>query len=405
MKRYITILGSTGSIGKQALDIISRNIQEFSVVALTANSNVNELYKQCKKFNPIYAVVGDFCSYKNLAGKIYNSSLKTMVLFGENALCKVSAMQECDTVLCALVGSIGLSPTIAAARSKKRILLANKESLVIGGEILIKLLEKPITKDILPIDSEHNSIFQCSQYFSDRSSRSSNKGFKKKSEVDFITLTASGGPFRKKILEKIKNTSPENAILHPNWNMGKKTSIDSATMMNKGFEVIEAAYFFNLTSKKIKVITHPQSLVHGFVHYSDGSVISHFSKPDMRVPISNTLLWPKRINSGVKPLKPESISNLEFLEIEKKRYPCLSLAYQVLSFGGTSSSSLNASNECAVSAFLLGKIKFFNIARIIYESVAIMPIKENKSLKTVLEADSVARHITNLIIKHLQGKK
>ncbi|WP_455223109.1 1-deoxy-D-xylulose-5-phosphate reductoisomerase [Kaarinaea lacus] len=381
----VTILGSTGSIGVNTLDVLKRHADRFNVVALTANSQVDRLYEQCKMFQPQFAVMGSPDAAQQLEQKIKQAGISTVVLSGIDGLEQVASDTATDYVMAAIVGAAGLRPTLAAARAGKRILLANKEALVMSGQIFIDEV-KNNGAQLLPIDSEHNAIFQCMP-----------TGFENGLSgvgVRRILLTASGGPFRDLPLEKLSDVTPEQACAHPNWVMGRKISVDSATMMNKGLEVIEACWLFATTPDFIQVVLHPQSVIHSMVEYSDGSVLAQLGNPDMRTPIAHALAWPKRIESGVESLNLFDVARLDFAAPDLQRFPCLRLAIDAMRAGGTSSTILNAANEIAVQSFLDGNIAFSDIANIIEYALSHVTVKAVDNLNTVLAADALTRQVS-----------
>ncbi len=378
----ITILGATGSVGNSTLDVVSKYPNLYQIYALTANTNVKKLADLCLKFKPKVAVV----SSEDLAAKlnklIKNKNLNVIIEYGESALCDVARANECSTVVAAIVGKAGLLPTLAAAKSGKRLLLANKESLVISGKIFIEAIESS-GAELFPIDSEHNAIFQClpKSYKSNPSFHGINK----------IILTASGGPFLNMDLIQLEKVTPEQAIIHPNWTMGKKISVDSANMMNKGLEVIEAYWLFGLNIKQIEVIIHPQSIIHSMVSFVDGSILAQLGNPDMRTPISYALSYPNRRSSGVNFLELTKIHKLTFYEPNLLRFPCLNLAFNALKTGGNSAAVLNAANEVAVNAFLSKKISFIKIPEVIDQVMNKIPTTYTRDLNFILEEDLKAR--------------
>lgn len=389
LKEGITILGSTGSIGVSTLDVIRFNLNKYKVVALTANNQVERLYTQCVEFNPEFAVMVDAISATQLQSKIKDAGLKINVLWGGDALNKVASLNEIKYVMAAIVGAAGLQSSLAAARSGKHILLANKESLVMSGELFMNEVKKN-SAVLLPIDSEHNAIFQClPQNFV---TGLSNVG------VNKIYLTGSGGPFRNKPLNELNNITPDQACAHPNWNMGRKISVDSATMMNKGLEIIEAKWLFQATSSQIEVVIHPQSVIHSMVQYKDGSVLAQLGHPDMRTPIANALAWPDRINSGVADLDIISLARLDFEAPDEKRFPCLQLARASMEAGGTACTILNAANEVAVSEFLSSNIRFIDIPKIVESVLQSEVTQKADSIETIVECDIQARKCAMNII-------
>lgn len=384
MKQGVTILGSTGSIGKNTLDVISRNPEKFQVVALSANRNIDELFLQCLQYKPLFAAVLQQDLAKVLQQKILDAGLNTEVLSGQNGLTTIAQCTETDYLVAALVGAAGLMPILAAAKAGKRILLANKEALVMAGQLLIDTV-KTSNAVLLPIDSEHNAIFQCwpKDY----------KVAQNCPEIRKIILTASGGPFRDLPLDQFFSITPEQAWTHPNWKMGKKVSIDSATMMNKSLEIIEAHWLFNLPAEKIEVLLHPQSIVHSIVEYIDGSCLAQLGNPDMRVPIANALAWPERIISGAESLNLVIHKHLQFEKLDEQRYPAVKLAYAALKNGGTASTILNAANEVAVDAFLHKNIVFEDIVKICTNVMDELPSIAANSLENILASDQNARKL------------
>ena len=377
----LTVLGSTGTIGENTLDVISRH-NNYQVVALTANTQVEKLYQQCLQYKPEYAVMVDENSALQLQQKLKKAGRDTEVFSGVEGLEKVSSFDEVDTVMAAIVGAAGLLPTLAAAKSGKKVLLANKEALVMSGHLFMDEVRKN-NATLLPIDSEHNAIFQCmpKNYAEGLDSVGVNK----------ILLTASGGPFRTKALNELKEVTPAQAVAHPNWVMGQKISVDSATMMNKGLEVIEACWLFDTNTDMIQVVIHPQSIIHSMVSYNDGSVLAQLGNPDMRTPIAHALAWPERIESGVEPLDVFSVANFEFEKPDMQRFACLRLAYEAMQKGGTATTILNAANEVAVDAFLNERIGFLQIPELIESSLMNVPIEAADDLDCVLRADHQAR--------------
>ena len=335
----ITILGATGSIGVSTLDVLRRHPNDYRVVALTANRDVERLLTQCQEFKPDYAVMADNAAAKELAEQVNDAGLRTEVLAGAKNLEHVSALAETDYVMAAIVGAAGLLPTLAAARAGKRVLLANKEALVMSGHLFMQAVREN-GAELLPIDSEHNAIFQCMPQ--DYRSGMDAKGVRR------ILLTGSGGPFRDTAPELLEAVTPEQAIAHPNWSMGRKISVDSATMMNKGLELIEACWLFDVGPDKVEIVVHKESVIHSMVDYMDGSVLAQLGNPDMRTPIAHALAWPERIDSGVDALDMFSVGQLNFERPDLERFPCLRLADEAIRAGGTASAILNAANEIAV---------------------------------------------------------
>lgn len=389
----ITILGSTGTIGINTLDVISRNAADYHIIALTANTDIQRLFEQCKQFYPQYAVIVDSNLAKQLQTQIKSAGLKTEILAGKESLEFVAALPQVDCVMAAIVGAAGLLPTLAAAKAGKRILLANKEALVMSGQIFMDtVIENDAT--LLPIDSEHNAIFQCLP-------ENYQRGNKQSKGVEMILLTASGGPFRNTPLEDLVDVTPEMACAHPNWEMGRKISVDSATMMNKGLEVIEAYWLFGLPLARIKIVLHPESIIHSMVSYSDGSVLAQLGNPDMRTPIAHGLAWPRRMVSGVEPLDLFTVAQLNFSKPDIRRFKCLRLALDAMEEGGTATTVLNAANEVAVAGFLAGNIRFTDIPYIIESSLEHVRARPATSLQVILEDDSEARRFAIERLKQL----
>ena len=386
--KIISILGSTGSIGKSSLSVINLHPNRFKVFALGGFKNVDLLLEQTIKFKPSYIVTKDLLSKKLLIDKLKDTKLETKVLFGEEGYSFIASHEEVTTVIAAITGSAGLISTIEAAKYGKQILLANKESMVMAGDLINKICSEN-NSTLIPIDSEHNAIFQVF------SKNSDSKKVKK------VILTASGGPFRNHNLKSLKNVTVEEALNHPNWKMGKKISIDSATMMNKGLEVIEASHLFRLNIDKIEVVMHPQSIIHSFVEFIDGSSLSQLGNPDMRVPIAYALGYPDRIASGVDGISLDKLPSLEFFKPDLKKFRCLDLSYQCLAMGPAHCINLNASNEIAVEAFLLGKISFMQIPELIERSLFKTEAIDVNSVEHILEIDNLARIEANKILNKL----
>jgi len=392
--RYLTILGSTGSIGTSTLDVVARHSERYRVQALTAQSRDDVLFDQCVRFSPRYAVLMDDAAAARLEQRIAKTGLDVEVLCGIEALEKVASLPEVDTVMAAIVGAAGLRPTLAAARAGKKILLANKEVLVMSGRVFMDAVQKN-GATLLPIDSEHNAIFQAlpHDYSCYRGNSLAASGVSK------ILLTASGGPFFNSTLSALRHVTPEQACAHPNWAMGRKISVDSATMINKGLEVIEAYWLFNAPADAIQVVVHPQSIIHSLVQYVDGSVLAQLGNPDMRTPIAYGLAYPERIEAGVEPLDLFKVATFNFIAPDLVRFPGLGLAYQALRTGGTSPAVLNAANEVAVFAFLEKRISFLAIPRLIEQVLANLPVSEVDVLEDVLAADAAARMMANELIQ------
>jgi 1-deoxy-D-xylulose-5-phosphate reductoisomerase len=389
--KAITILGSTGSIGLSTLDVLARHPEKYRVYALTANRSVETLLAQCLQYQPKVAVLRDEAAAEQLKQALLKAGSETIVFSGEQALADVASTDQTDYVVAAIVGAAGLLPTLAAAKAGKRILLANKEALVMSGALFMQTV-KENGATLLPVDSEHNAIWQCMPVMDEQRYEFTGKGVRK------IILTASGGPFRDADLTTLDNVTPEQAVAHPNWSMGQKISVDSATMMNKGLEVIEAHWLFGLDSQQINVVLHRQSIIHSMVDYDDGSVLAQMGNPDMRTPIANTLAWPERIDSGVEPLDLVKASRLDFQEADFDRFPCLRLAYEALNKGGTSTAILNAANEVAVEAFLAERIRFTDIARVIEAALKTVASQPALDIETVLSDDRAARQAADEII-------
>ena len=380
----LSILGASGSIGQSTLDVVRRHSDRFRVVALTAHRQVERLAAQCVEFRPEFAVVGDAQSAADLRARLQAAGCATRVAFGTQALIEAATLSGVDTVMAAIVGAAGLPPTMAAARAGRKILLANKEALVMAGPVFMREVDAAGAV-LLPIDSEHNAVFQSLPAGFDRGLQTAG--------VTRIVLTASGGPFRNADPASLHDVTPEQAVAHPNWSMGRKISVDSATMMNKGLEVIEAHFLFGLPAERIEVVIHPQSVVHSMAEYLDGSVIAELGNPDMRTPIAHALSWPERIVSGVGPLDLVKAGRLEFSAPDLGRFPCLALAYRALRSGGSSPAVLNAANEVAVEAFLERKIRFTDISRLVERVLDRLPPTEVDSLEAVLAADAEARSL------------
>ena len=380
--QHLTVLGSTGSIGTSTLDVVARHPDKFRIVALTANSQVDLLFRQCRQFKPGYAVMLDEAAAIQLRQRVREAGLSTEVLSGVAALEQVAVLPEVDAVMAAIVGAAGLRPTLAAAHAGKKILLANKETLVMAGNVFMDAV-RASGSALLPIDSEHNAIFQALPrgYNGDLAGNG----------VRRILLTASGGPFRNTPLSELQDVTPEQACAHPNWVMGRKISVDSASMMNKGLEVIEAHWLFNASADDIQVVVHPQSVIHSLVEYVDGSVLAQLGNPDMRTPIAYGLAYPERIDAGVAPLDLFKIATMNFTAPDFERFPCLALAYQALRAAGTAPAVLNAANEVAVAAFLDKQISFLSIPRVIKSVLDALPVGIIACLDDVLGADAEAR--------------
>nr|WP_220273534.1 1-deoxy-D-xylulose-5-phosphate reductoisomerase [Pseudomonas savastanoi] len=380
--QHITILGATGSIGLSTLDVVARHPSLYQVFALTGFSRLDELLALCVRHTPQYAVVPDQFVARKLQDYLAVAGLDTRVLVGEGGLCEVAAHPRVDAVMAAIVGAAGLRPTLAAVEAGKKVLLANKEALVMSGDLFMQAVRQSGAV-LLPIDSEHNAIFQCLP--GDFARGLGAVGVRR------IMLTASGGPFRETPLEQLQNVTPEQACAHPVWSMGRKISVDSATMMNKGLELIEACWLFDARPDQVEVVIHPQSVIHSLVDYVDGSVLAQLGNPDMRTPIANALAWPERVDSGVAPLDLFRIGQLDFQKPDEERFPCLRLARHAAEAGGSAPAMLNAANEVAVAAFLDGRIRYLEIAGIIEEVLNHEPVTAVEGLDAVFAADAKAR--------------
>ena len=391
--KQVAILGSTGSIGVNTLDVIRAHPDRFKVVALTAAKQVDLLAEQCVEFKPTIAVVADADGAARLSKILLEKKIKTQVLHGPQALVSAVTESDCDTVMAAIVGAAGLMPALAAAKAGKRVLLANKEALVMSGDLFMQAM-KAGGGELLPIDSEHNAIFQC---LPNQFSKAPNPSF----GVEELWLTASGGPFRNTPLDQLASITPEQACAHPNWVMGRKISVDSATMMNKGLEVIEAFWLFGLPLEKIKVLIHPQSVVHSMVRYRDGSVLAQLGQPDMRTPIAYGLAWPERIEAGVAPLSLTQLANLSFADPELERFACLSLAFAAAKAGGTAPAVLNAANEVAVAAFLDEGLPYLQIPRVVDSVLNSISSVNADSLELILDVDARARQAAQVVVKEI----
>ncbi|WP_286294522.1 1-deoxy-D-xylulose-5-phosphate reductoisomerase [Vibrio apostichopi] len=397
--RNLTILGATGSIGASTLKVVEKNPTLYSVVALAAGSNVDKMLALVEKWNPSYVAMACPDAASRLAEILSASHPKTEVLSGPEGMCQVASLKEVDTVMAAIVGAAGLLPTMSAVKAGKRILLANKEALVMSGQLFIDAVEK-YGAELLPVDSEHNAIFQCLPQNVQTNLGRCNL---EENGINNILLTGSGGPFRYTDVAELESVTPERAIAHPNWSMGPKISVDSATMMNKGLEYIEAKWLFNASQEQLKVIIHPQSVIHSMVQYKDGSVLAQMGEPDMATPIALTMSYPDRTEAGVKPLDFTKIGELTFLEPDLTRYPCLRLAIEACYLGQHATTAINAANEIAVDAFLNNQVKFTDIA-IINEHVMSKVCEQYNSegldsLESLLELDNMSRQIAIQFIK------
>jgi len=385
----ISVLGATGSIGVSTLDVLARHPERYRVVALTANRQVERLLTQCLEHRPRYAVMVEEQAAEKLRRGLAEAGAETEVLSGVEGLEFVASLDEVDYVMAAIVGAAGLPPTLAAARHGKRVLLANKEALVMSGQLFMDEV-RDHGAELLPIDSEHNAIFQCMPH--DFEQGLPQVGVRR------ILLTASGGPFRTTPINQLAAVTPAQAVAHPNWSMGQKISVDSATMMNKGLEVIEACWLFDTTPDDIQVVLHPQSVIHSMVEYADGSVLAQMGNPDMRTPIAHALAWPERIESGVPSLDMFAVARLDFEEPDLQRFPCLRLAMESMKQGGTAPTILNAANEIAVEAFLAERIGFTAIPEIIESTLEGMSINRATSLDTIFNDDAEARRVATQLI-------
>ncbi|MCS2170229.1 1-deoxy-D-xylulose-5-phosphate reductoisomerase [Scandinavium sp. TWS1a] len=389
--KHLTVLGSTGSIGCSTLDVVRNNRGLFSVTALVAGKNVERMVEQCLEFSPQYAVMDDAQSAAALIVALRQHGSQTEVLSGQQAACDVAALDDVDQVMAAIVGAAGLMPTLAAIRAGKTILLANKESLVTCGRLFMDAVKESGAR-LLPVDSEHNAIFQS---LPETIQNQLGYASLEQNGVLSILLTGSGGPFRETPLSELRDMTPDQACRHPNWSMGRKISVDSATMMNKGLEYIEARWLFNASVQQMEVIIHPQSVIHSMVRYRDGSVLAQLGEPDMRTPIAHTMAWPGRVESGVNPLDFKALSELSFAEPDYQRYPCLKLAMDAFDQGQAATTALNAANEVSVEAFLTSKIHFTDIAAVNLEVLSILDLQEPECVDEVMEVDARARSVAN----------
>lgn len=385
----IAVLGSTGSIGLSTLDVIRRHPDRYKTISLTAHRDVDGMFNQCREFTPLIAAMADHDAASELAKRLKSAGLRTEVLAGIEGIVEAAVISDADYVMAAIVGAAGLLPTLAAVKKGKRILLANKEALVISGHLFMQTAVEHKAV-ILPIDSEHNAIFQCMP--ADFAHGLDKVGVKQ------ILLTASGGPFRTWNEEALKSVTPEQACAHPNWDMGRKISVDSATMMNKGLEVIEARWLFDARPGCIQVVVHPQSVIHSMVEYADGSILAQMGNPDMRTPIAHAMAWPERIDAGVERLNLFDVAHLDFAEPDLTRFPCLGLAFDAIEAGGTAPAILNAANEVAVAAFLEEKLPFTEIPIVNEKTMESLPIEELDDLDGLLEVDHQARAYAEQLI-------
>jgi 1-deoxy-D-xylulose-5-phosphate reductoisomerase len=398
MNQWITVLGATGSIGSSTLDVIRRHPTRYRVYALTGFSRIKELVVAAIEFSPRFIVVPSESAAeqtRKLLNRAHQDS-GCQILVGEEALAKVASDPDVDMVMASIVGAAGLLPTLAAAKAGKRVLLANKEALVMAGPLFMQAI-RDNGAELLPIDSEHNAIFQ--------SLPANYQGNFSQHGIEKILLTASGGPFRNKTKEELTDVTPAQAVAHPNWSMGAKISVDSATLMNKGLELIEACFLFNCRADQIQIVVHPQSIIHSMVQYSDGSVIAELGQPDMRTPIAYGMAWPERIDAGVKHLDLFEIAQLDFVAPDHEMFPCLNLAKTAFERGGICPAVLNATNEIAVAAFLLEQISFLAIPKIIEKIMAICPDKTVQCLEDVLAADLWAREQAKSVLAEFKHNK
>ncbi|WP_305805821.1 1-deoxy-D-xylulose-5-phosphate reductoisomerase [Stenotrophomonas sp. YIM B06876] len=387
--RKVAILGATGSIGASTLDVIARHPAQMRASVLAAGRDVQALLELCRRHQPDHAVIADPAGFVALRDGLRDAGLKTQAHAGAEAIDSLAGSDQCDTVVAAIVGAAGLSSTLAAARAGKRLLLANKESLVLAGELLTREAAAA-GAEIIPIDSEHNAIFQCLR----------SRDARAEAGVRRIILTASGGPFRGRRREQLASVTPAQAVAHPKWSMGPKISVDSATLMNKGLEVIEAHHLFNIPGARIEVLVHPQSLVHSLVEFIDGSTLAQMGLPDMRTTLAVGLGWPQRIESGVAGLDLLSQGRLDFEAPDLEAFPCLRLAWQAMEAGGSAPAILNAANEVAVSAFLQGRIGFLSIPALVEHALSTLPGAPADTLQALLAADAQSRQLTETAIAH-----
>lgn len=392
VRQRLTVLGATGSIGLNTLDVVARHPDRYEVIALSGHRRMEPLAEQCRIHRPRFVVAGSPEGAAQLASMLGKDVPGLEILHGADALVQIASMDSVDAVMAAIVGAAGLPPTLAAVQKGKRVLLANKEALVTAGAVFMSEVARSGAV-LLPIDSEHNAIFQCLPHHY--------AGQMAASGVAKILLTASGGPFRNASVEQLHSVTPEQACAHPNWVMGRKISVDSATMMNKGLEVIEARWLFKASPEDIQVVVHPQSVIHSMVQYVDGSVLAQLGNPDMRTPIAHALAYPERIEAGVAPLDLFHVGQLNFEKPDLVRFPCLALAYQALRAGGNAPAVLNAANEIAVAAFLDRRLKFTDISRVVAQTLEALPVADILDLAAVLNADHEARRVAAETIERL----
>lgn len=395
LRQAVAVFGSTGSVGGNTIDVIQRNTDRYYVDALIANKNVDAIFAQCLQLMPRLAALADREAAAELAARLRRHGSITRVLTdGETSLCQLASDPKIPIIMAAIVGFAGLAPTLAAAESGKKILLANKESMVVAGDLLNRAVQKSGAL-LVPVDSEHNAIFQC---LSDMDQRK-RALHERKSDVVSIVLTASGGPFRTWSHSQMKTATIAQATKHPNWSMGSKISVDSATMMNKGLEVIEACYLFGIDESLVEVVVHPQSIVHSMVRYRDGSVLAQMGNADMRTPIANALAWPQRVDAGVGPLDLMQLNNMQFEMPDTRKFPCLELARHALRRGGAATGVLNAANEVAVESFLGGSIRFLDISRINAHALKSFDFDTPSSVKDLIGIDKAVRQRTRHFIE------
>ncbi|MBT0720155.1 1-deoxy-D-xylulose-5-phosphate reductoisomerase [Tatumella sp. TA1] len=391
----LTILGSTGSIGTNTLDVVRENPERYQVIALVGGNNVALMAEQCNEFHPQYVAMADETAARELRERLVALKLNIDISYGIEAASQLAALPDVDQVMSAIVGASGLLPTLAAIKASKRVLLANKESLVTCGKLFMDAVQQH-NAQLLPVDSEHNAIFQS---LPELLQQQLGYGDLTTNGVDSIILTGSGGPFRETPINELKDKTPDQACAHPNWSMGRKISVDSATMMNKGLEYIEARWLFNAQRSQMEVIIHPQSVIHSMVRYRDGSVIAQLGTPDMKTPIAHSMAWPNRVRTGGKPLDFTQLQPLTFMQPDFERYPCLALAMTACDQGQSYTTALNAANEVAVAAFLAGRISFSDIAAINTDIINRISFGEPSCIEDVLQIDVESRTLTNEQIK------
>lgn len=398
-RQRVAVLGSTGSIGRSTLDVLASNPDNFEIYSLAAHSNVELLVEQVAQYQPLFVAVADSRVVDKLQSLLNQAGCDVEVLAGERAAESLAADANVDTVVAGIVGAAGLPSTLSAVRAGKKILLANKETLVIAGELFIKELEQS-NATLLPIDSEHNAIFQCLPLGSHASSTAGTAARPQLAELGVrkLLLTGSGGPFRQLAIDRLASVTPDEACAHPNWSMGRKISVDSATMMNKGLELIEACWLFNTSPDWIDIVIHPQSIIHSMVEYVDGSVVAQLGSPDMRTPIAHALGWPSRVPANVEPLNWTQLAGLEFEAPDEQKFPALALCRQVAETGGSSAIVLNAANEIAVEAFLSGRIGYLDIVQTAQECLEKFPSEEPQSIEHVQELDQRSRMIAARLV-------